>query len=114
MSLVSLPAIGALFFAIRGYIALFSKKAAVTSQLKSQITSILVLGSMALFIGWLGHLIGIYSAVEAIQNGHVEISPQLLAGGLRVSLITFLYGMIVMVLSTILWLPLYLRANRDD
>jgi len=114
MSLVSFAGIGVLIFVVRGYIEVYKNKATPSEKLKSQLASILVLGSVAFFLGWLGHLIGIYGAVEAIQSVEIDISPQLLAGGLRVSLIPFLYGLIVMIISALLWLPLYLKINSHS
>ena len=50
-------------------------------------------------------LIGLYSAFAAIE-GLEGISTAILAGGLRVSMITTLYGVLIYVISYLIWLVL--------
>lgn len=61
------------------------------------------IGLLALVIGILGQLIGLFSAFEAIQQMGT-VSPPMLAGGLKVSSITTIYGTIIYALSLILWM----------
>ena len=63
------------------------------------------LGLLAFVLGMLGQFIGVFDAFKAIESG-MDISPALLAGGLRVSSITSIYGMIIFVVSYILWFGL--------
>ncbi len=58
------------------------------------------LGLLALAIGILGQLIGIYDAFSVFET--TEISSALLAGGLKVSLTTTLYGLLIYILSLVL------------
>ena len=60
-------------------------------------------GSLALSSGVLGSFIGLYSAFMTIQEVG-NVSPAVLAGGLRVALICTLYGLIVYVISRLLHL----------
>jgi len=50
------------------------------------------LGSLGLLLGVFGQLIGLYSAFTVMESVD-SMSPSILAGGLRVSLITTLYGL---------------------
>ena len=60
-------------------------------------------GNLALSTGILGSFIGLYSAFITIQQlGNV--SPSVLAGGLRVALICTMYGILVYIISRILYL----------
>jgi hypothetical protein len=58
------------------------------------------IGLLALAIGILGQLIGIYDAFSVFET--TEISSALLAGGLKVSLTTTLYGLLIYILSLVL------------
>ena len=57
-------------------------------------------GLLALALGILGQLIGLYSAFIAIE-GMGSISTAMLMGGLEVSMITTLYGLIGFIISRI-------------
>ena len=58
-------------------------------------------GNLGLVSGLLGSLIGLYSAFNFIQLAG-NVSPAVLAGGLRVALICSIYGIIVYVISRLL------------
>lgn len=60
-------------------------------------------GLLALVVGVLGQLIGMFSAFQAIEQIG-SISPAMLAGGLKVSSITTIYGLIIYVVSLLLWI----------
>lgn len=70
---------------------------------KEELKYIKSIGLFALILGILGQLIGLFGAFEAIQRiGNV--SPALLAGGLKVSSICNIYGMIIFLISMLLWI----------
>ena len=60
-------------------------------------------GNLALSTGILGSFIGLYSAFITIQQVG-NVSPSVLAGGLRVALICTMYGILVYIISRILYL----------
>jgi biopolymer transport protein ExbB/TolQ len=68
-------------------------------------------GLFALVMGILGQLIGLYSAFQAIENAG-DISPALVAGGFRVSIITTLYGLIIYAFSLLIWFGLSSLLKR--
>lgn len=61
------------------------------------------IGLLALSIGILGQIIGLYSAFKGIEQMG-EVSQQMMAGGLKVSSITTIYGLLIYILSIILGL----------
>lgn len=70
-------------------------------------------GLFALVFGLLGQFIGLYSALQHISQVE-SVSSAMLAGGIRVSSITSIYGMIIFVLSYLMWFVLksILRPNE--
>lgn len=60
-------------------------------------------GLFALVLGVLGQSIGLYSALSAISQMEGGISSQMLAGGIRVSSITTIYGLIIFVINYGFW-----------
>ena len=68
-------------------------------------------GIFALVTGILGQLIGLYSAFTYIEAAR-EISPAVLTGGLRISMITTIYGMIIFLISYLLWAALYYSTTK--
>ena len=63
------------------------------------------LGLFAFVLGMLGQFLGLYAAFDVISQG-VEITPEMFAAGLRVSSITSIYGMIIFLISYLLWFAL--------
>lgn len=72
--------------------------------------SIKLLGLLALSLGILGQLIGIFQMYEGIVAMGGEISQAMLAGGLRVSSITTIYGLLIYITSLIMRLVFSFRA----
>ena len=61
--------------------------------------------------GILGQLIGLYSAFSAIERA-MDISPAIMMGGLKVSMITTLYGILIYLTAILIWFVLDLLASR--
>ncbi|MEM9339500.1 MAG: MotA/TolQ/ExbB proton channel family protein [Bacteroidota bacterium] len=70
-------------------------------------------GLFALVVGLLGQLIGLFSAVKAIELGTVGVSPTIMAGGFKVSMITTLYGLTIYAVSLFIWLGLSFFSSRN-
>jgi len=92
MSLLTLLLAGVIYTAIKG------KK------------SLKLFGLLALTIGILGQLIGIFQMYEGIVSMGGEISQSMLAGGLRVSSITSIYGLFIYSIS--LMIRLFFSFNN--
>ncbi len=76
------------------------KTAAAEKPTNQTIQSLKSIGTLGLVVGILGQLLGLFSAFSMIEamNG---ISPAMLAGGLKVSLITTVYGLLIYVLHLV-------------
>ena len=63
-------------------------------QLNQSIEWLKSIGTFGLVLGIFGQLLGLFSAFSVMQT--VEgVSPAILAGGLKISLITTLYGVLI-------------------
>lgn len=69
-------------------------------------------GLLAMIIGLLGQLLGLFSAFRAIELAQVDVSPLLVASGFKVSMITTIYGIIIYVLSLGLWFALSMTIEK--
>jgi len=72
------------------------------AKLKKENEVILFTGSFAFLVGVLGQVVGLFEALGVVEQVK-DISPSLLAGGLRVSTIAPLYGLTLFVISGLLW-----------
>ena len=70
--------------------------------LANSLNSILFWGALSAVLGFLGQYTGIYKALGAIINA-TEISPRLIMMGFRESFTTTLWGMNLLVWSSIAW-----------
>ena len=73
------------------------------STAQHNLTYIKSIGFLAFVFGIFGQLIGLYSAFVAIEHMG-GISPAMLAGGLKVSMITTIYGALILMISILIWL----------
>lgn len=75
------------------------------------LTLIKTIGNYALVSGILGQLIGLYSAFTQIEAAR-EVSPAIIFGGLRISMITTIYGIVIFLISYLFWVVLYYLATK--
>ena len=101
--------------AIKKAIDLFQRTDQSAENLKKGLPAILHLGIFCLFWGVLSQAVGLYQMLAAVEAAG-DVSPSLLAGGLKVSMIAPLFGLIIMVLSMVVWFALRLRYRSlvDD
>ncbi|PLX11612.1 MAG: hypothetical protein C0597_14780 [Marinilabiliales bacterium] len=90
-----------IFLSIKFLVNYFSPEPNI-KKLQQQNSTILFIGSFAFLFGLLGQIIGLYYALEAIQAAH-DLSPTIMAGGLKVSFIAPLYGFVLLLLSSVVW-----------
>ena len=83
------------------------------AKTKSNLIHIRTLGTLAIITGLLGQLIGLYSAFDVMEEVG-DISQSLLAGGLKVSTIPTVYGMLIFIISLILWLIFDTMLNKKS
>ena len=109
MSLITILGLAMLFFTVRSYVKVFVKKETNVAG----INYILMFGSLSFIIGLLGQAIGMFAAFEAIYQA-ADISPGLIAGGIRVSMIAPVYGLFYFILSIPLWMLVREKAKKNN
>lgn len=80
---------------------------------RTRISYIKSLGQLALVIGILGQLLGLYSSFSAMSTLVGGISSQILVDGLKVSTISTLYGMIIYIIAYLIWLGLSWKLRTE-
>lgn len=98
MTIITIWGIAMLVFAIQKIVHYFVQK----KYAKSGLSLILLFGSLAIVSGFLGQAIGLLMAFNAIEAAR-DISPALVAGGLKVSMIAPMYGTTIFIFSLIAW-----------
>jgi hypothetical protein len=81
------------------------------TQAGKEVSWIKYLGILSLGLGLLGQLIGLYDAFKFIEQAG-SISPALLVGGIRVSSITTIYGLVIFILCYGSWGLLNFRLTK--
>lgn len=71
------------------------------------------MGLFSMITGILGQLIGLLMAFGAIERAG-DISPQLVYGGLKISFYTTVYGILIYLLSILLWFVLDLWYHKKQ
>lgn len=102
-----------LLLMIKKAVDLFGKSATVTgkgSRDRVQVNLMLQFGVLAFFLGILSQAIGLMDAFQAIE-AMGGVSPAMLVGGLRVSMIAPVYGLIILIVAFVGWMVL---KNRLD
>ena len=82
-------------------------------ELSNQLKMIRRVGILALIIGVFGQLIGLYAGFATIESAG-DISSGVLAGGIRVSMITTLYGIVIYIISFLCYMFLDWLRNRKN
>ncbi len=101
MSIVTIFGIAMVFYAVKTTIKVVVKK----EYNLNGVNYILMFGSLAFIFGILGQAIGMFEAFAAVQEAG-DISPGLVAAGIRVSMIAPLYGLFYFILSIPIWVIL--------
>ena len=92
-------------------ISIANGKAADKESLRHQLRYIKSLGLFTMITGILGQMIGLFSAFIAIEAAE-DISPAIIAGGLKVSMITSLTGIVIFLISIAIWFVLDLCIKK--
>ena len=88
-------------------------KASEKANFKQQLRYVKSLGLFTMITGILGQLIGLFSAFTAIEAAG-DVSPAMLAGGLKISMITSLTGIVIYLISIIIWFLLDLWFHKNS
>lgn len=111
MSILSILFLLILVYAVFNLLAILNSKQEDILILRSRIAHIKSIGVFAAITGIFGQLIGLYMAFAAIENA-MDISPSIMFGGLKISMITTLYGIILYLVSLLIWFLLDLFALK--
>lgn len=111
MGLITFVFIAALVLAVRAAVEVYGGgNPQVAYRHLEMVRSI---GLFALVLGVLGQMIGLYSAFDAIgQMKEGGLSPQMLAGGLKVSSITTIWGLICYCITLLISLGLGMMVKE--
>lgn len=110
MSVLTLIFIAVMVVSIFNGIPLFRDEIKSKDDAARKIGYIKQVGLFAFIVGILGQMIGLMGAFEAIQEAG-DINPGLVAGGLKVSSITTLYGLFIYVISFLIWFGLSFKLR---
>jgi biopolymer transport protein ExbB/TolQ len=110
MWLLLIIALVILVLAIKKSSRLFGRKAAAEAADEAGIHAVLFWGVLAAVMGLLGHVFGLYLAMQAVADAK-DISPAIVAKGYNMSLTTLLSGLIILVVSALVWFTLLCRLR---
>lgn len=94
---------------VNGRTILFNKTDETTSRKLSLIKEV---GLLALVCGIFATSIGLFSAFRAIEMAG-DVSFGMMVGGLKVAMITILYGFIIYMISLLIWLLLNWKIGQQ-
>ena len=89
----------------------YLKEEAPAREEKGWINAVLQIGVFCFFLGILSQAVGLYQALGAIIAAG-DVSPALIFGGLRVSFIAPIYGLLILLFSLASWSVLKNRFDR--
>jgi biopolymer transport protein ExbB/TolQ len=93
-------------------VTITSGKAKEKANFRHQLKYVKSIGLFTMITGILGQLIGLMDAFGAIEEMG-DISPAIMAGGLKISMITTLTGIIIYLISIIIWFLLDLWHQKS-
>lgn len=93
-------------------VTITSGKAKEKANFRHQLKYVKSIGLFTMITGILGQLIGLMDAFGAIEEMG-DISPAIMAGGLKISMITTLTGIVIYLISIIIWFLLDLWHQKS-
>jgi len=113
MGILTLLLVIILAMCIYFLVSIVSGKAPEKKNFRHQLTYIKSAGLFTMITGILGQLIGLLEAFKAIERVG-DISPAIVAGGLKVSMITTLYGILIYLFSILAWFLLDIWYQKKE
>ena len=99
------------YLSIKKLIQLYGKEDLPKSTLETGINAIIFWGAISAILGFFAHYLGVYYAMQSIYKAN-DISPAIVAQGYSMSLITILTGLIIFILSAVIWFILRWRFKQ--
>lgn len=103
ISIITLIFIAIIAWTIYQLVMIYNGKTTSLEQALRKTKYIKSLGLLALIVGILWQLCGFYHALSVISEA-INISPEILYKGLKLSMISTIYGMIIYIISILLWI----------
>ena len=100
-----------LVYSVINLIAILNSKDGDILKVRSRLAHIKAIGLFSVITGIFGQLIGLYEAFSMIEKA-MDISPAIIIGGIKISMITPLYGIVIYLISIAIWLVLDLVASK--
>lgn len=104
MGILTLELLAVFFCAVRYHVKNYTTK--------NDLDLVKSFGVLALVTGILGQLLGLFSAFKAIQSVG-SVSPAILVGGLKVSMISTIYGIIIFLIAYLVWIFFKSRSQTN-
>ncbi len=109
MSILTIIGTIMLILAVMNAITIYSNKTDGTTPRKSAMVK--DAGLLAFVCGILGTSIGLFSGFQAIEEAG-DVSFGMMVGGLKVAIITTIYGFIIYFISLVIWLLLSFLISK--
>lgn len=101
-------------WAIYHFLPVLSKNVSDPQQTRAKLKHIKTIGSFALIFGIFSQLLGLYQMFGVIEEIG-SVAPKLIMGGIKVSMITTFYGVIIFMLSLVIWLVFdYIATKKSE
>ena len=98
-------------WSIYHFLPVLKKKDGLGERTVRNLSHIKSIGLFAMIIGILGQLIGLYTAFSAIERAG-DVSQGIFISGLKVSMITTFYGILIYLFSILIWFILDFALSK--
>jgi len=95
--------------AVKKAFDLFGRAGLERTRRMRGVDAILFWGCISAVLGFMGQFSGHYKSLMVIRNAEI-INPRLVAEGIAVSLITTVFGLIILAISAMIWFGLRCRV----
>jgi hypothetical protein len=96
------------------FLPVLVKKEIDISKTASSLKNIKTIGTFGLVTGFLGQLIGLYQVFDLVER-EGDIPTFLWLGGLKVTMITSMYGALIFLFSMLLWFVFdYIATKKSE
>ena len=100
-----------LVLSIKKIVDLFGGRELTPSRQEAGVNAIFFWGGINAVLGFYGHFLGIYLAMQAIKEAN-DIMPSIVAEGYAISLTTILAGLFIFLFSAVVWFFLRWRLKK--
>lgn len=111
MGMLSIVFLVMLVIAVLAGKSALDNKSNETEKLSSRLSYIKSLGLFAFVLGMLGQFLGLFQSFRIIGSG-MDISPAIMAKGVKISMVTSIYGMIIFLIAYLIWFAIKALAVR--